>query len=325
MSIKSGLLTEQVAYKPFRYPWAYNAWKTQQQIHWLADEVPLSEDVNDWKHKLTDTEKNLLTQIFRFFVQSDVEVSNCYHKFYMSVFKPTEVLMMLSAFNSTETIHIDAYAHLIDTLGLPEAEYNAFLEYSEMKDKHDFMRSVNIKDNFNVAKTMGIFGGFVEGLALFASFAMLLNWQRFNKLKGVGQIIAWSVRDETLHCNSIIKLFHAFVQENNIDKKKLHKELTDSCKLVVAQEDKFIDLTFKLGPVEGMSANDIKSYIRYIANLRLSQLGIKEIYDVKVNPLPWLDEQLNAVEHMNFFEGRATEYSKAATTGDWDDAFGDDK
>ena len=325
MSIKSGLLTEQVAYKPFRYPWAYNAWKTQQQIHWLADEVPLSEDVNDWKHKLTDTEKNLLTQIFRFFVQSDVEVSNCYHKFYMSVFKPTEVLMMLSAFNSTETIHIDAYAHLIDTLGLPEAEYNAFLEYSEMKDKHDFMRSVNIKDNFNVAKTMGIFGGFVEGLALFASFAMLLNWQRFNKLKGVGQIIAWSVRDETLHCNSIIKLFHAFVQENNIDKKRLHKELTDSCKLVVAQEDKFIDLAFKLGPVEGMSANDIKQYIRYIANLRLSQLGIKEIYDVKVNPLPWLDEQLNAVEHMNFFEGRATEYSKAATTGDWDDAFGDDK
>ena len=325
MSIKSGLLTEQVAYKPFRYPWAYNAWKTQQQIHWLADEVPLSEDVNDWKHKLTDTEKNLLTQIFRFFVQSDVEVSNCYHKFYMSVFKPTEVLMMLSAFNSTETIHIDAYAHLIDTLGLPEAEYNAFLEYSEMKDKHDFMRSVNIKDNFNVAKTMGIFGGFVKGLALFASFAMLLNWQRFNKLKGVGQIIAWSVRDETLHCNSIIKLFHAFVQENNIDKKRLHKELTDSCKLVVAQEDKFIDLAFKLGPVEGMSANDIKQYIRYIANLRLSQLGIKEIYDVKVNPLPWLDEQLNAVEHMNFFEGRATEYSKAATTGDWDDAFGDDK
>ena len=325
MSIKSGLLTEQVAYKPFRYPWAYNAWKTQQQIHWLADEVPLSEDVNDWKHKLTDTEKNLLTQIFRFFVQSDVEVSNCYHKFYMSVFKPTEVLMMLSAFNSTETIHIDAYAHLIDTLGLPEAEYNAFLEYSEMKDKHDFMRSVNIKDNFNVAKTMGIFGGFVEGLALFASFAMLLNWQRFNKLKGVGQIIAWSVRDETLHCNSIIKLFHAFVQENNIDKKRLHKELTDSCKLVVAQEDKFIDLAFKLGPVEGMSANDIKQYIRYIANLRLSQLGIKEIYDVKVNPLPWLDEQLNAVEHMNFFEGRATEYSKADTTGDWDDAFGDDK
>lgn len=321
MSVKSGLLTEQIAYKPFRYPWAYEAWKTQQQIHWLADEVPLSEDVNDWKHKLTDSEKNLLTQIFRFFVQSDVEVSNCYHKFYMSVFKPTEVLMMLSAFNSTETIHIDAYAHLIDTLGLPETEYNAFLEYSEMKDKHDFMRSVNIKDNFNVAKTMGIFGGFVEGLALFASFAMLLNWQRFNKLKGVGQIIAWSVRDETLHCNSIIKLFHTFVNENNIDKKRLHKELAESCKLIISQEDKFIDLAFKLGPVEGMSATDIKQYIRWIADKRLDQLGIKGIYNVKVNPLPWLDEQLNAVEHMNFFEGRATEYSKAATTGDWDDAF----
>jgi len=85
------LLEERITYKPFRYPWAYDAWLTQQRIHWLPEEVPLAEDVKDWHKNLSDPERNLLTQIFRFFVQADVEVNNCYMKHYSQVFKPTEV------------------------------------------------------------------------------------------------------------------------------------------------------------------------------------------------------------------------------------------
>ncbi len=92
------LLEERIVYKPFRYPWAYDAWLTQQRIHWLPEEVPLAEDVKDWHKKLTGAERNLLTQIFRFFVQADVEVNNCYMKHYSQVFKPTEIQMMLAAF-----------------------------------------------------------------------------------------------------------------------------------------------------------------------------------------------------------------------------------
>ena len=92
-----GLLKDNPVYKPFRYPWCYDAWLTQQRIHWLPEEVPLSEDIRDWQKKLTQGEKNLLTQIFRFFTQADVEVNNCYLRHYTSVFKPTEVLMMMTA------------------------------------------------------------------------------------------------------------------------------------------------------------------------------------------------------------------------------------
>lgn len=316
------LLTDNPVYKPFRYPWAYEAWLTQQRVHWLPEEVPLADDVKDWHRNLTDAERNLLTQIFRFFTQADVEVNNCYMKHYSQVFKPTEVLMMLSAFSNIETIHVAAYSHLLDTIGLPEIEYSAFLEYKEMKDKYDYMQTFTVESKHEIAKTLAAFGAFTEGLQLFASFAILLNFPRFGKMKGMGQIISWSVRDETLHCLSVIRLFRTFVQENpEIWTDALKREIAEVCATIVTHEDSFIDLAFGMGPIEGLSADEVKGYIRYIADRRLQQLGLDTIYGIETNPLPWLDEMLNAVEHTNFFENRATEYSRASTTGSWEEAF----
>jgi ribonucleoside-diphosphate reductase beta chain len=316
------LLDAPPIYKPFRYPWAYEAWHTQQKIHWLPEEVPLGDDVKDWKHNLTDGERNLLTQIFRFFTQADIEVNNCYMRHYSRVFKPTEVQMMLSAFSNMETVHIAAYSHLLDTIGMPEVEYSAFLKYKEMKDKYDYMQQFHADDAANIAKTLAVFGAFTEGLQLFASFAVLLNFPRFNKMKGMGQIVTWSVRDETLHLNSIIRLFKTFVSENPfIWTEQLKKEIGDSCDAVIHHEDAFIDLAFEMGDVQGLTPDQVKGYIRYIGNRRLTQLGLPERYDMKKNPLPWIDEILNGVEHANFFENRVTEYAKAATEGSWDDVF----
>ncbi|MDE2343671.1 MAG: ribonucleotide-diphosphate reductase subunit beta [Betaproteobacteria bacterium] len=322
MNMETGLLVENPVYKPFRYPWAYDAWLTQQRVHWLPEEVPLADDVKDWHRNLTDGERHLLTQIFRFFTQADVEVNNCYMKHYSQVFKPTEVLMMLSAFSNIETIHIAAYSHLLDTIGMPEVEYSAFLKYKEMKDKYDYMQEFSVESKHEIAKTLAAFGGFTEGLQLFASFAILLNFPRFNKMKGMGQIVSWSVRDESLHCLSVIRLFRTFVLENpEIWTDRLRSELAAICRTIVEHEDAFIDLAFEMGDVEGLNAAEVKHYIRYIADRRLLQLGLDPIFHVEKNPLPWLDDMLNAVEHTNFFENRSTEYSRASTSGTWDQAF----
>jgi len=316
------LLTSKSVYKPFEYPWAYDAWLTQQRIHWLPEEVPLADDVKDWKQKLSLEERNLLTQIFRFFTQSDVEVNNCYMKHYSRVFQPTEVQMMLAAFSNMETVHIAAYSHLLDTIGMPEAEYSAFLHYKEMKDKYDYMRQFGVETKEDIAKTLAVFGAFTEGLQLFASFAILLNFPRFNKMKGMGQIVSWSVRDETLHTQSIIRLFRTFLAENpEIWTQNLRHELYAACETIVTHEDAFIDLAFEMDGVEGLSAADVKRYIRFIADRRLTQLGLEGIYRIERHPLPWLDAILNGVEHTNFFENRSTEYSRAATQGTWEDAF----
>ena len=319
------LTTPNPVYKPFQYPWAYEAWLTQQKVHWLPEEVPLGPDVNDWANVLTPEEKNLLTQIFRFFTQADVEVGNCYNRHYAQVFKPTEVCMMLTAFANMETVHIAAYSHLLDTVGMPEVEYSAFLKYKAMKDKFDYMQGFSVGNPYEIAKTLAAFGAFTEGLQLFASFAILMNFPRHNRMKGMGQIVTWSVRDETLHCDNIIKLFHTYISENQgIWKPRLWRELRGICEEIVEHEDAFIDLAFEMGPVPGMTADEIKSYIRFIADRRMMQLGLEPIYGTTKNPLPWLDEVLNAVEHTNFFENRATEYSKASTSGTWEEAFNDD-
>lgn len=315
------LLTPSIGYKPFRYPVFHEYWKIQQQVHWLPEEVPLGSDIQDWAHKLTDNERNLLTQIFRFFTQADIEVNDCYMTKYSQIFKPTEVKMMLAAFSNMETVHIAAYSHLLDTIGMPESEYGAFLNYQAMRDKHDYMAQFNTNSAEDILTTLAMFGGFSEGVQLFASFAMLMNFPRFNKMKGMGQIISWSVRDESLHCEGIIRLFHEFAKETQALTERVKDNILNHAEQVVKMEDAFIDLAFEQGPVEGMEAGDVKRYVRYITDWRLGQLGFDPIYKIGSHPLPWLTPLLNGVEHANFFENRATEYSKAATRGSWQETW----
>lgn len=315
-------------YKPFEYPWAFEAYHTQQKVHWLPEEVPLADDVKDWNKKLTKKEKNLLTQIFRFFTQADLDIASGYLDKYIPVFQPPEIRMMLSAFAAMEATHIHAYSLLLDTVGMPETEYKAFAEYSEMAEKHDYLDTVDpALSNERVreiAKTLAVYSAFGEGMQLFSSFAILLNFARYNKMKGMCQIVTWSIRDESLHVESMIKLFHAFIDENKkIWKNDLKAEIYQAALDMVALEDKFIDLAFKQGGIEGLEKDEVKQYIRYIADRRLLQLGLKTKFKVKENPLPWLDWILNGVEHTNFFENRATEYSKGALTGSWEEVWED--
>ncbi|MBP9752870.1 MAG: ribonucleotide-diphosphate reductase subunit beta [Proteobacteria bacterium] len=312
-----------------RYPWAFQAWKRQQQIHWMGEEIPLGEDLNDWgSDKISENERNLLTQIFRFFTQSDIEVSDNYFKRYIPIFQPLEIQMMMAAFTNIETIHIDAYALLLKTLGMPETEFSAFKSYASMRAKVDYMQKFGVNTCADVARTLAMFGAFTEGMSLFASFAMLMNFPRFNKMKGMGQVVTWSVRDESLHCESMIKLYHEWHTETGAVTSSVQKDITDVGVTMVELEDKFVDLAFELGDVQGMTKDDIKNYIRYICDWRLTQLKLKPVFGYfsgepgfykqeKAHPLPWLTAILNGVEHANFFETRATEYSKAATEGDW--------
>lgn len=319
------LTEERKTYKPFKYPWAYDFWKKQQQVHWLPEEVPLGDDIRDYNARLTDGERNVIIQTFRMFTQSDAEILNCYHQHYMHHFKPTEIKMMLTSFSNMETIHVAAYSHLLDQLGLPEVEYSAFLKYKQMKDKFDWLHSFDPNGTpLDIAASMAAFSGATEGMSLFASFAILLNFPRHNKMMGMGDIISWSVRDESLHCEGIAKLYKTYVSENTatIDRKVLSERIVEIFEQAVANEDACIDLTFEMGPIEGLTAEELKQYIRSIANLRLKQLGEKKLYKVKDKSVEkWMTEMLNAPEFGNFFETRVTEYSKAATEGDWEDAY----
>jgi len=319
------LTDERTAFKPFDYPWAYNAWLQHEQSHWLHTEVPMLEDVKDWKNKLTQNEKDFLTHIFRFFTQGDIDVAGGYVNNYLPYFPQPEVRMMLLGFAAREALHIAAYSHLIETLGMPETTYSEFLSYQEMKDKHDYVLDLSTQsgDRATTATHIAVFSAFTEGMQLFSSFIMLLNFPRQGKMKGMGQIITWSIVDETQHAESMIKLFRTYIEENKeIWNDDLKSKIYSIAEKMVELEDKFIDLAFKMGEMPGLSAEDVKTYIRYIADRRLISLGLKGIFKVKKNPLPWVEEMINAPTHTNFFENRATDYAKGALSGDWVDVWG---
>ena len=310
------LLATRNYYKPFDHPWMFDYYVEQNQMHWFPEDVPLHNDVKDWQ-ELDTNEKNLLTQIFRLFTQSDVDVSSGYVDRYMRIFKKPEARMMMGAFNNMESIHQHAYSLLLDTVGMPELEYKAFAEYEAMSDKHEYVNNIKVTANNkeSIAKALAVYSGFTEGLQLFSSFIILLNFPRFGKMKGMGQIVTYSIRDESLHVEAMTKLFREFIQENiDIWTDNFKKEIYQACREMGALEDKFLDLVFEMGDIEGLTKKEVSQYIRYIADRRLLQLGLKPNYKVKDNPLGWLDEVLG-VEHQNFFEGRATAYMKAGLRG----------
>jgi ribonucleoside-diphosphate reductase beta chain len=322
--IESRMTDERTYFKPFNYAWAYDAWLKHEQSHWLHTEVPMLEDVKDWKKKLTNEEKQFLTHIFRFFTQGDIDVAGGYVNNYLPYFPQPEIRMMLLGFAAREALHIAAYSHLIETLGLPDTTYNEFMAYAEMKEKHDYVLGISDQNTTkeNTATHIAVFSAFTEGMQLFSSFIMLLNFPRHGKMKGMGQIVTWSIVDETQHTENMVKLFRTYIQENNeIWNDELKGRLYTIAERMVELEDKFIDLAFKMGAMEDLSSEDVKKYIRYIADRRLISLGLKGVFKVKRNPLPWVEEMINAPTHTNFFENRATDYAKGALSGDWGDVW----
>ena len=312
------LLEESKVYKPFKYPWAVEYAVSHEKVHWGEWEAKLQEDVAQWQGgKLTAQEKHHITQILKLFTQSDVMVGRNYLEYYIPKFKNNEIRAMLTSFANREFVHQRSYALLNDTLGLPEGEFSAFLEYKAMADKIEFMADI---DTNSIAGTAQAIARSVmnEGMSLFSAFIMLLNYQRFGKMRGMCEIVEWSIRDETMHTEGMVKLFRTFCDEHpRIVTDDFKKTVYDMFRTGVALEDKVIDNAYEMGMVEGLEASEVKQYIRYLADRRLIQLGLKGNWKVKENPLPWLDWIINGASHKNFFEGTVTDYNADGMEGDW--------
>ena len=311
------LLDQSPAYKPFANPSFVNQAIEHDKLAWGEWECDLNEDVAQWKSgKISSSEKNFITQILRLFTQSDVIVGGSYVDVFLPRIKNNEARMMMLSFAQRETIHMRSYALLNDTLGFPESEYTAFLEYEAMADKIEFMQTFDPDTKQGLAKAIAQ-TVCNEGMSLFSAFVMLLNFQRFGKLKGMCEIVEWSIRDETMHVDGMTALFRQYITENpEVVTDEFKQSIYDMYRTAVTLEDKVIDLAFELGAMEGITQSEVKEYIRYIADRRLVNLGLKPNWDISANPLPWLDWVLNGDSFKNFFEGRVTDYSADGMSGE---------
>ena len=315
----SNMLEFAKTYKPFSYPWAMEYAVDHEKIHWGEWEAVLQDDVNQWKTGvIKSNEKNHIKQILRLFTQSDVQVGSNYCDLFIPKFKNNEIRNMLLSFANREGTHQRAYALLNDTLGFPDSEYQIFLEIKPLADKIEFMQKNDVSTQAGlglaVAQTTCN-----EGMSLFSAFAMLLSYQRFGKMRGMSEVVEWSIRDENKHVIGMTRLFREYCKEhprivNDDFKKAIYKMYKRAVKL----EDKVIELSFELGDVEGQTADETKQYIRYVADRRLLQLGMKPIFGVKDNPLPWLDWIISGDSFKNFFEGKVTDYNNGGMSGKWE-------
>lgn len=314
-------------YKPFQFPHCYQAFVDSEAMHWKAAEVKMEYDQKDWAVHLDEDEKSFLTQIFRFFVQADTEVCGYYNQLSM-VLQVPEISLMTGSFQNREAIHMEAYSLLINSLNLPDSEFQAFLEYKEICDKFETLNNFSLMRDiitpYDLLLSIAVFSAFVEGVQLFAAFAMLLNFQRHGKMKGMCQIVAWSVIDEAFHAKSMIALYHELLKtfSNQVNIVELHKQLFDVATTMLNQEDIFIESCFKNFKFADLEAGDLKMYVRYMFQQKLNELGIVnpsyQIINAPVkNPLPWFDTIVFAPSHANFFEMRPIEYALSSMKGDW--------
>jgi len=306
-------------YKPFEYQTAFEFYKDQHRAHWLADEVPLSSDLNDWKLKLTESEKNLIGNILKSFAQTETYVNDYWSTKVAVWFPKHEIKAMACAFADFESIHAEAYARLNEELGLDDFE--AFMEDEEAKAKIDRLVELPGDTLREKALSLAIFSAFTEGVNLFSSFAILMSFQLRNLMKGTGQIVEWSVRDESLHSKAGCWLFRTMLEEMPELNEGMEKQIYDACDLSVKLEFDFIDKAFEMGEIEGLNKNQLKNFIKERANQKLIELGYNPLYnDIDPNLLKqmeWFGHLTSGKTHQDFFAGRVTDYSKS--TADWSD------
>ncbi|NP_078636.1 Ribonucleotide reductase small subunit [Lymphocystis disease virus 1] len=307
-------------FKPFHYSWAVEIRALHENIHWTEKELSLADDVSDWKTgKLTLFEKDFIIQILRLFTQLDVSVGHIYHNIFIPIFKNNELRNMLCSFACREGTHQQAYALLNDTLGLPETEYSTFLNYKEMTNKTIYMNDMKTDNLSEIALSL-IKAVYNEGVVLFASFAMLLNFQRFGTMKGMGKVIEWSIRDENIHVEGLCKLFKTFISEYSFI---LTEEFFSAVRKIQAEvlqlETDFIILLFtNITEIKGLTKLCMINYVKYILQRRTEQLGLLESTEVLLtNPIDWISWLIAGRNITNFFENRVTEYDICSLEGDW--------
>jgi ribonucleoside-diphosphate reductase beta chain len=328
----SKLFEERIEYKPFEYPIYYTeGWLKQMQAFWLHTEIPMQGDVKDWKEHLAPHEKNLVGNILLGFAQTECAVSDYWTGMVTKWFPKHEIKQMAIAFGSQETIHATAYSYLNETLGLED--FSAFLHEPTIATKFEYLLSTesdytyedlarSSRSRRDAARSIAIFSAFAEGVSLYSSFAVLYSFQMRNLLKGIGQQMKWSVRDESLHSMMGCQLFRHMCDEYPELKDEVQKDVEYAAKLMVEMEHNFIDKMFEEGDLENLKAYDLKNFILRRANEKLVELGYQPIFEYdkpSADQLEWFYHLTGGTTHTDFFAIRPTDYAKAGENENWSD------
>lgn len=322
------------AYKPFEYPTYYtDGWLPQAQAFWLHTEIPMQGDLKDFNEVLLPHEKSIVGNILLGFAQTECAVSDYWTSMVTKWFPKHEIKQMAMLFGSQETIHATAYSYLNETLGLEDFE--GFLHEPTMSARFNMLMeteadytpmelSKNSNARSDVARSIAVFSAFAEGVSLYSSFAVLYSFQMRDMLKGIGQQMKWSVRDESLHSKMGCRLFNHMCDEYPELRESVKTDVIQAARVMVDMELSFIDKVFEHGPLENLDPKDLKNFIKKRANEKLAEIGYNPAFEFdeeSASRLDWFYHLAGGVTHTDFFAMRPTDYSKAGENENFEEVW----
>jgi len=346
-----GLRDKRIAYKPFEYQWAFDAWFAQHSAHWMHHKIPMQSDIRDWNENLDEKEKNVIGNILKGFAQTELEVEDYWSTYVTKWFPVPEIRKMAIAFADAETIHSEAYSYLNETLGLNDFE--AFLQDEATMNKLELLMAVNSSNDWvsilkdipdwipfsgpikkwaeskwdngvelsDIARSIGLFSACAEGIQLFSSFAVMLSFRPSNRMKGISQQMIYSIRDESLHSESGCKLFRTLIEENpSIWTSAFKESVREGIALSLDLEFKYIDKIFEMGDLTTITRKQLKNFMFDRANRKLVELGLTAQYTVDeqlLGEMKWFYQLVGGTINGDFFDNHETNYSEP--NEDWND------
>lgn len=305
------LLDTRETYKPFLYPQFEEVHRKLYTSFWHPDEVSLSEDLADFKFKLNDSEKEIVSRILKNFVQSEIHVGCFWGDFVSSWFKHPEIQNVSRYISGNETIHAVAYDLLNATLGLEE--YDKLKEDQKLYARIEMLSKKKAKTKEAILKQIFIMSVMGEGVCLFSSFITLFAFTKKNILRGLGQIISWSTLDEQLHSEVGVILFNLLKKECDLFDDKMKEDLYGIAEEIIEMEMNLIDRVFENTETDVISKQAIKNYIHNKANKQLKKVGLNKKFKVDKELLKetdFFDIMINGESVVDFFANKTTEYSK---------------
>lgn len=264
-----------IALEPFEYPQYYDYWLRHQYSQWNHTKISFAKDVYDWNFRLSEPQKQVVGHTLKGFTQTELVVGVDYWTSKpLRWFPKPEIALMCMEFGAREGIHTIAYSQVDINVGL--RDYKGFLQDPTVKAKLDLLVDLPGKSRMERAISLAVFSAFTEGVSLFSQFAILWNFSRYDLLPGIGALINYSVLDEGEHSAAGCDLFKTYATEYNLYNMHLKKAVYDAARACVQLEDDYLDKTFELGDIPGITKHQLRQFIRARANQKLNELGLKD-------------------------------------------------
>ncbi|AWF82305.1 ribonucleotide-diphosphate reductase subunit beta [Microbulbifer sp. EKSA008] len=308
---------------PFKYDWAWQKYLDGCANHWMPQEINMNKDVSMWKdpNGLTEDERRIVEYSLGYFSTADSLVANnLVLAIYRHITNP-ECRQYLLRQSFEEAIHTHAYQYCVESLGMDEGEvFNMYREVPAVAKKAAWslshtqaigdpnFKTGTVESDQELLRNLIAFYAVTEGIFFYCGFSQILSMGRRNKMTGVAEQFQYILRDESMHLNFGIDVINQIKLENpHLWTAEFQQEVTQMILEGMELEVAYARDTMPRG-VLGMNANMMEEYLQFIANRRLSQLGLKEQFPGAQNPFPWMSEIMDLRKEKNFFETRVIEY-----------------